>query len=70
MHMTWRMLKAPLPCRPDKITLQGLDMMAPDDNIAGGRSWEDALQAMDATDNPVVNASHKPAAFSHSCLVA
>ena len=35
-------------CRPDKITLQGMDLLGLDDNIAGAHLLEDALQAMDA----------------------
>ena len=41
--------------RPDKITLQGLDTIAPDDIIAGGGLLEDIFQDIDAPQTPHVS---------------
>ena len=43
-----------LHCRPERITLQGMDFMGLDDEIAGGALLEEALQSLDDIGNPVV----------------
>ncbi|CAK0736308.1 hypothetical protein CVIRNUC_000725 [Coccomyxa viridis] len=42
--------------RPERITLQGMDFMGLDDEIAGGALLEEALQSLDDIGNPVPGA--------------
>ena len=43
-----------LHCRPERITLQGMDFLGLDDDIAGGALLDEALQDLDETGNPAV----------------
>jgi hypothetical protein len=69
-------LRVFLHCRPEKITLQGLDLMGLDDNMASANLLEDALHALDTSDNPSVSfgmqvklqsEAHKSLHSRHSC---
>ena len=53
--ITWQGDRATvLHCRPERITLQGMDFMGLDDEIAGGALLEEALQRLDDIGDPAV----------------
>ena len=60
-----------LHCRPERITLQGMDFMGLDDEIAGGALLEEALQRLDDIGDPAVQSPDPcPLSAASHCIAS